>query len=64
MRGDATLFQRADNVEEGWRVVQPVLEAWEADRSAPLPSYAAGSEGPEAAAALLSREGREWKAIG
>jgi glucose-6-phosphate 1-dehydrogenase len=64
MRGDATLFQRADNVEEGWRVVQPVLEAWQSDASAPLPTYAAGSEGPEAAAELLSREGREWKEIG
>ena len=32
MRGDPTLFQRADNIEAGWRVVQPVLDAW-AERS-------------------------------
>jgi glucose-6-phosphate 1-dehydrogenase len=64
MRGDATLFQRADNVEAGWRVVQPVLQAWESDRADHLPIYAAGSEGPEAATELLSREGRTWKAIG
>ena len=63
MRGDATLFQRADNVEEGWRVVQPVLDAWAAERSEPLPLYPAGSEGPDASAALLARDGREWNPI-
>ncbi len=63
MRGDATLFQRADNVEEGWRVVQPVLDAWEAERSAPLASYPAGSEGPGASDALLARDGRQWNPI-
>ena len=29
MIGDATLFKRADMVEATWRVVQPVLDAWE-----------------------------------
>ena len=32
MIGDPTLFQRADNIEAGWRVVQPVLDAWAEDR--------------------------------
>ncbi len=63
MRGDATLFQRADNVEEGWRVVQPVLDAWAAERSVALPAYAAGSEGPEASDDLLARDGRQWNPI-
>jgi glucose-6-phosphate 1-dehydrogenase len=63
MRGDATLFQRADNVEEGWRVVQPLLDAWEAERDDTLTTYPAGSQGPEAASALLAREGRDWKLI-
>jgi glucose-6-phosphate 1-dehydrogenase len=63
MRGDATLFQRADNVEEGWRVVQPVLDAWEAEHDDELVTYPAGSQGPEAAQSLLAREGRHWKAI-
>jgi glucose-6-phosphate 1-dehydrogenase len=64
MRGDATLFQRADNVEEGWRVVQPLLEAWSAEPPSDFPNYPAGSDGPEASAALLAREGREWSRIG
>jgi glucose-6-phosphate 1-dehydrogenase len=28
MIGDQTLFMRADMVEQGWRIVQPVLDAW------------------------------------
>ncbi|SMF03547.1 glucose-6-phosphate 1-dehydrogenase [Tistlia consotensis] len=28
MTGDATLFQRADNIEAGWRAVQPILDVW------------------------------------
>ena len=30
MIGDATLFQRADMVEAGWSVVQPILDVWKA----------------------------------
>ncbi len=64
MIGDATLFQRADNVEAGWRVVQPVLDAWRNQRPEGFPNYAAGSEGPAAADDLLARDGRNWRAIG
>ena len=28
MIGDATLFQRADNIEAGWAAVQPILDPW------------------------------------
>jgi glucose-6-phosphate 1-dehydrogenase len=63
MIGDPALFQRADNIEDGWRVVQPILDAWAAS-GAPEPSaYSAGSEGPAAAAALLSRDGRTWRPV-
>ena len=57
--GDATLFQRADNVEAGWAVVQPVLDAWAAGQGE-LFSYAAGSPGPAQADRLLARDGRRW----
>ena len=63
MIGDATLFQRADNIEAGWRVVQPLLDAWEGG-TAPLARYAAGSAGPAEADALLAREGRAWRPLG
>ena len=61
--GDATLFQRADNVESGWTVVQPALDAWDAGHIHVHP-YAAGSEGPEAADELLLHDRRRWIDIG
>jgi glucose-6-phosphate 1-dehydrogenase len=56
--GDATLFQRADNVEAGWAGVQPILDALQMTRELHL--YPAGSNGPVAADALLQRDGRHW----
>ena len=61
MTGDATLFQRADMVEAGWTVIQPVLDVWKALPDRTFPNYAAGSWGPAAAAELMSRDGREWR---
>src|SRR5579864_6351380 len=64
MMGDATLFQRADMVEAGWRVIQPVLDAWSAAPAKGFPNYAAGSWGPEESDELLARDGRAWRTIG
>jgi glucose-6-phosphate 1-dehydrogenase len=64
MIGDQTLFQRADMVEETWRVVQPVLDAWAAGPPRHFPNYAAGSDGPRAADQLLQKEGRAWRPVG
>jgi glucose-6-phosphate 1-dehydrogenase len=63
MIGDPTLFMRADMVEQTWRIVQPVLDAWAADRAAELPSYAAGSSGPSEADRLLTSDNRRWRSI-
>ncbi len=60
--GDATLFQRADNVEAGWAVVQPALDSWDAGHIHVHP-YVAGSEGPDEADDMLHRDGRAWIAI-
>jgi glucose-6-phosphate 1-dehydrogenase len=58
MMGDATLFQRADNIEAAWAVVQPALDTW--SKGGDPEMYAAGSPGPEAADQLLARDGRHW----
>jgi glucose-6-phosphate 1-dehydrogenase len=63
MIGDQMLFQRADNVEAGWAVVQPILDLWHEDKTIPLEIYPAGSEGPAAADRLLWRSGRKWRPI-
>jgi glucose-6-phosphate 1-dehydrogenase len=63
MIGDAILFNRADGVEAGWEVVQPILDLWRDDKSVPLELYPAGSAGPEAADNLLWRSGRQWRSI-
>jgi glucose-6-phosphate 1-dehydrogenase len=63
LRGDATLFTRRDGVEAQWRLITPILEAWAADTAAPLPTYAAGSDGPAEADALLDHNGHGWRAI-
>jgi glucose-6-phosphate 1-dehydrogenase len=63
MIGDATLFQRADSVEAGWAVVQPILDVWRSDKSVPLEFYTAGTAGPDAAEQLLWRSGRQWRPL-
>jgi len=63
MCGDATLFQRADNVEAGWKVVQPLLDAWSNNRPKDFPNYLAGGGGPSAADELLMRDGRTWRPL-
>jgi glucose-6-phosphate 1-dehydrogenase len=64
MIGDAMLFNRADGVEAGWEVVQPILDLWKNDKTVPLEMYPAGSAGPEAGDNLLWRSGRKWRPIG
>ncbi|BAP45077.1 glucose-6-phosphate dehydrogenase [Pseudomonas sp. 21LCFQ02] len=61
LTGDQTLFQRADNIENGWRAVQPFLDAW--NKHPEVQPYIAGGSGPEAADELLRNDGREWRQI-
>jgi glucose-6-phosphate 1-dehydrogenase len=60
MRGDATLFTRADEVDEQWAIVDAIAAAWKRDRPA-FPNYAAGMWGPPSADDLLKRDGRSWR---
>jgi glucose-6-phosphate 1-dehydrogenase len=61
MIGDATLFQRGDQVEAGWRVVEPVLDIWQALPPRSFPNYAAGTWGPKESDDLLARDRRAWR---
>jgi glucose-6-phosphate 1-dehydrogenase len=60
MRGDATLFTRHDEVEAEWRIITPIEEAWAKLPTPAFPNYAAGSEGPVEADALIAGDHRGW----
>ena len=52
LEGNTTLFIRADEAEEAWRVSEPILQAWE-QGLVPLLEYPAGTD-----ASLVARSGR------
>jgi glucose-6-phosphate 1-dehydrogenase (EC 1.1.1.49) len=53
---------RFDEVEWAWRVLDPILKAWQSDDS-PLPTYPAGSEGPPEAVRILDSEQHHWRPL-
>jgi glucose-6-phosphate 1-dehydrogenase len=56
--GDATLFPNNAEVEESWRVVDPMERHW----AGTVPhNYRAGTWGPVAADEMLARDGRTWR---
>ncbi len=59
VRGNLSLFMRKDEVEAAWKWVDGLIEAWEQSGDAPEP-YAAGTDGPLAAAMMMDRDGRAW----
>jgi len=63
MMGDATLFQRADMVEAGWTVIDPVLDVWKALPPRKFPNYASGTWGPAESDHLLEADNRQWRKI-
>jgi glucose-6-phosphate 1-dehydrogenase len=59
LAGDPSLFARNDEIEGAWRLIDPVVDAWErSDR--PPARYAPGSLGPIEADRLLAASGRQW----
>jgi glucose-6-phosphate 1-dehydrogenase len=60
IRGDRTLFIRFDEVEWSWRVVDPILKFWSAERDF-IHTYPAGTWGPEEANRLFDSEDHEWR---
>ncbi len=58
-RGDGTIVASSDEVMECWRIIQPVIDGWNQNRS-PLVLYPCGSWGPDSAAELVQKDGAEW----
>lgn len=59
MQGDATLYSRGDAVEEAWKFVRPILNAWKNDPKIPIYGYPAGTWGPDSSDQLI-QEG-QWR---
>ena len=64
MAGDATLFARRDEVEEAWRFIDHIEQAWhESGNPPPMAEFVAGSWGPVEADALLQEDGNQWRRL-
>jgi len=59
IKGNQTLFMRRDEVDAAWAWIDPIREAWEAHNVKPK-GYIAGTMGPAASSALISRDGLKW----
>ena len=59
IRGQLGLFMRRDELAAAWHWVEPILECWQRN-SEPPKTYTAGTWGPAASSALLSRDGAAW----
>jgi len=62
LEGDRSNFLRFDEVEWAWRVLDPVIKAWQSSPDS-LFGYPAGSEGPEEASRILDREEHKWRSL-
>lgn len=60
LEGDASLFTRSDAIEASWKLIDPILQAWENQEQPELTSYQPGTWGPDAADALLAQGSRSW----
>ncbi len=62
IKGDASLFTRNDNIEDAWRLIDPILTGWDSSADAPpLAAYPRDSWGPVAADELLARDHHAWQ---
>ncbi len=64
MAGDATLFARRDEVEEAWRFIDHIENAWHDSSTPPkMSEFVAGTWGPKEADDLLAAEGHKWRRL-
>lgn len=59
--GDPSLFARSDEIEQSWALVEPILEAWEADHGRQPAQYECATWGPAEAEELVARRGFRWR---
>ncbi|MEW2297377.1 glucose-6-phosphate dehydrogenase [Streptomyces sp. NPDC006743] len=57
--GDANLFPRHQEVEESWKILDPIEGYW--DEHGRPAQYPSGTWGPREADEMLARDGRSWR---
>ena len=60
MQGDNSNYLHISEAEAQWRLVDPVVKAWAADKS-PVHQYPAGSSDPEASKVIFEAEDQFWR---
>lgn len=63
IQGDSTLFARADEVEQSWKIFTPLLQFWASQTTTDFPNYSSGSWGPKQADEMMRKDNREWRML-
>ncbi|MGB4802044.1 MAG: glucose-6-phosphate dehydrogenase [Anaerolineae bacterium] len=63
LAGDASLFTRSDEIEQAWRLIDPIMAAWVTPQAPPLSFYEAGTWGPPEADMFMARDERVWRSV-
>ena len=58
---DSTLYTRGDAVEECWKFVDPIIEAWNENPNIKVYGYPAGTWGPKESFDLFDEPNIEWR---
>ena len=58
--GDRSLFLRADEVDLAWKAVDPIIQKWSKEKDF-IPTYEAGTWGPEEANQIFDDSCHQWR---
>ncbi len=58
---DSTLYTRGDAVEECWKFVDPIIEAWNENPKIKIYGYPSGTWGPKESFDLFDDTNQEWR---
>ncbi len=61
MHGDSTLYTRGDAVERAWKIINPILNAWEKNSEIQVYGYPAGTWGPKISDSLIENKTMTWR---
>jgi glucose-6-phosphate 1-dehydrogenase len=63
MLGDQALYTRADEVESSWKFISRIHDEWSKTFARGVPTYEAGTWGPDESDAMLRRSGHAWRRL-